>query len=439
MPRDSPRTTGSVRLPKPPVRTPAAGDLTRALSQLGFYPEVRHSACGLTTGAIGINLSVQAMLTCNVTRRWHTQRIRRLLFERSAVTLTLQDVGRHTPRELESVLRLLHRASSAPCIDRQWFGLVLPGRELPLPAYLLMSRIWLGSGPRYAMLVDDPARSPSPGEGGALLSSLYQQRCRARSLSPVFATGLRSRCALLPDETGPGICTPLALVGPPNSAWLPIRFNLCRFADRFGAIREAELHAALRRALRIADAVFDHLYWPDTHQRHDARENRRIAFIPEGIGDLVLLQRADPAGLACQRALDRLLAGVHACLWDESQCLASSRGILPALAARDPLQHLTKDGMQSRWRLRWQQALARSAVRHRNLLALSPYALLPRNQAHDAGFTDLLPLLAYADTLCFAGRRSFAGWRIDEFRAFYQRAQAVMRRRNSATFVATGV
>lgn len=424
----------------PPGRMDSASVKIRALRQLGFTVLLQRGDCGLLAPGIGIRLSVDAIDACNLSRHWEFSRIRALLFERCPVTLTLCDVSAQNGRQLERLLRHLHRASSAPCIDRRQLGVALPDSGFPLPAYLLMSRIWLGNGPRYVILEDNNRKTAADRAAQrALFSTLYQQRLRQRTLEATYGLALRSRCALLPDETGTSISAPLALVGPPDSAWLPLKLNLCRYCDSRGRLHEAELHDALRSGLRIADALFDQLYWPDSRQRSDARENRRIAFLVEGIGDLVVLRRDNPSSIACLRRLDRLLAGIHASLWDESGRLAKKRGLLPALSARNPLLHLPAGAARQNWRDRWQDALAHTAVRHRNLLVLSPYALLPHNGATDPEFTDLLPLLAYADALSFADRPSFAGWCLDEFRAFHLRAAAVLRRRNAASFIATGV
>ncbi|MGB5245788.1 MAG: hypothetical protein WBN34_04510 [Woeseia sp.] len=416
-----------------------ASSLVRELQGLGFCPVLQRNACGPGTAGIGICMSVQTLQSCAMTRHWELQRVRALLFERCQVTLTLVDADTQPARQLEQVMRQLRRVSGAPCIDRRQLGLALPGRYLPLPAYHLMSRVWLGNGPRYVLLDEaGPDVNVALGAGRAVFSTLYQQRERQRALTPAYGSSLRSRCALLPDEPGVALCQPFAVLAPAASAWLPVSFNLCRFSDHRGRLRMAELFAALRRGLRLADSLLDELYWPDLRQRQDARENRRIAFLPEGIGDLVVLRRGDPSAIKCLRSLDQLLAAIHDCLWDESQQLACSRGVLPALAARNTL-HKVPDAARQHWRQRWQEALAQVAVRHRNLLVLSPYSVLPQNGAAAAAFSDLLPLLAYADALCFACRPAFSGWRFDEFRAFHKRAAAVIRRRNAATFVATGV
>lgn len=407
------------------------------LRELGLLPALARGSCGLMSAGIGLQQSVAALDTCVATRRWELQRIRALLFERCQVNLTLVDIDQQPARQLERVLCQLRRASSAICIDRRQLGLALPGRYLPLPAYLLMSRVWLGAGPRYVVL-DEAESGGGTAAGRALFSTLYQQRERGRALVPVHGSCLRSRCALLPDERGAAVCAPFAVLAPANSAWLPVSFNLCRYSDSHGRLNESALFDALRQGLRLADSLFDELYWPDAQQRRDAHENRRIAFFPQGIGDLVSLRRADPATIECLRELDQLLAAIHQCLWDESRRLAQARGLLPALAARETLQAVPA-AARDHWRQRWRDTLTQVAVRHRNLLVMSPYALLPQNGAPGSGFTDLLPLLAYADALAYAGRPSFSNWRLDEFRAFHQRAAAVIRRRNAATFVATGV
>ena len=78
-------------------------------------------------------------------------------------------------------------------------------------------------------------------------------------------------------------------------------------------------------------------------------------------------------------------------------------------------------------------------MRHRNLLVLSPYAVLPAGARSAADYLHLLPVLAHADafafgeppTACFSGAREFA--------QFHRQAWAVMQRRHAASLVAAGV
>ena len=78
-------------------------------------------------------------------------------------------------------------------------------------------------------------------------------------------------------------------------------------------------------------------------------------------------------------------------------------------------------------------------MRHRNLLAISPYAVLPRRSHAHAGFTDLLPVIRQADTWAFAPAASFDGWNINQFKHFHKRARAIIQGSQDAAVIAAGV
>jgi hypothetical protein len=91
------------------------------------------------------------------------------------------------------------------------------------------------------------------------------------------------------------------------------------------------------------------------------------------------------------------------------------------------------------WDLRWRRAVQNSAVRHRNMLVMSPYSVLPSGAGAVGDFVDLLPVLHHADAFSFS-RPRLDGFRSrDEFVNFHRRAWAVMQRRNAASLVAAGV
>jgi hypothetical protein len=276
-------------------------------------------------------------------------------------------------------------------------------------------------------------------EASPAWTALYQQRNWRWGLRPVYGGDSRTRCPLLSDERTPTLLPDHAIRVPTDSAWLCLELPICRFANRQGKIDNGRLQAALQQALDSADQLFDGMYWRDRKQRKDALSNRRIGFVLQGIGDLVLLRGADPADLQCLRYLDALIAGIHECLWERSHSLASVRGLLPALAAKDPSRGVDMGEQRQSWQRRWHAALSSASVRHRNLLIMSPYTVMPQSGAGDRrDFADLLPLLAHADACNFAPVGDFSGWSINEFKNFHCRAHAIMQRRNAATFVAAG-
>ncbi|HZW60435.1 MAG TPA: hypothetical protein VFE85_09080 [Woeseiaceae bacterium] len=427
--------------PAAPARRPS---LARELRALGVQPRLLEGGHGVTAGGAALRLPLGEVLASPERAAHLFGRLRNLLLQRIPVTLTLTDLGAggRARAALQCIGQRLGAVLATPCVDRRRLGLAVQASELSLPALQLMSRTLLGRGARFLLLDDVHLRTAgeSAGDAGtaAIWSGLYQQRDRLSGVLPVYGGGVRSRCPLLGDEASGALLPQRALLVPPDSAWLPLDVHLPRFAAAGGALDAARLEAALRRALAVADRLFDRLCWPDHAQRNDAYLNRRIAVTLHGIGDLVELQRGDPGDLDCLRHWDRLLARLHRCLWDASRELAHERGLLPALACRNPALRW-RDGAHRRdWQQRWQNALRTDAVRHRNLLVLSPYGILPRAAARPTRYADLLPLLAHADALSFAGAATFAGWRLREFRQFHCRAFAVMQRRNAAAFIAAG-
>ena len=201
----------------------------------------------------------------------------------------------------------------------------------------------------------------------------------------------------------------------------------------------SRLDRALDACIDLGDCLLDHLSWFDDRQRQDAISNRRLAVCPAGFGDLVTRRGESPADLGCLQRLDALLADIRAGLWQRSKRLAESRGPLPALSDHSPRVAWRDDAHRRDWQHRWRNAVSHVQVRHRNLLAMSPYSLLPRQACPPPDFADLLPLLAHADVLSFARPPSLSHWKACEFRSFHQRIAAQVERHNAASLVAAGV
>ena len=400
------------------------------LAALGLDADIVTAEPGLVAGGVGIRLAVRELLAAPERLAGELRRIGALLTLGIPVGLSLVDLGMRGQRRLECLLRRLQQVTRAPCIDRRLLSIAVAGRWPGLPACLQASRAWLGDGPRYA-LIDDVAAA------AGLLRLLATQRGRCRGLEPVLASAVRSACPLLADEQGSVPVTRRGLVAPPRSAWLPLTLNLARQADAAGRIDRDRLAERLVRALPLADALFDELYWADPAQRLDAHNNRRVVVVLDGLGDLLVRRGADPAAIATLRELDGLLSAIRSCLWECSRQLARERGCLPALTRRDPGAGLADDGQRRAWQSRWREALARVALRHRNLLAIPPAALLPSVAQARPAWLDLLPLLAHADVVAAGG--ACRDWSPAAAGAWQQRALAVLGRRNATVLVAGGV
>ena len=288
----------------------------------------------------------------------------------------------------------------------------------------------LGAGPLY--LHCDAELMSTRGErarGMRFWSQLWQ--LRGGFVRAAYAPLVRSACPLLCADPAMAIQPANGLQVPAGSAWVSAPLYLPDFLDGRGQVQLDALERSLERVVDAADAVFDRAEWATAAARHDAWFNRRLAVSLRGIGDFVARRGRDPRSLACLDELSELCAWCRAVLHARSRTLASGRDVLPALRDGDPQRWLPSASVRDDWRERWQQAVARHAVRNRNLFALSPWAVLPSAGHAHAGYLDLLPLLAHADAMAFAGQPDLSRWNLNDFINLHQRSHAVFERRNA--------
>lgn len=259
---------------------------------------------------------------------------------------------------------------------------------------------------------------------------------RRTRLLPVYGGFVRSICPLLADEAAAAVLPVTGLNVPRGSAWLALGIDLAKIADASGRLDPDKLRARLDEAIPLADELLDRTLPPTAAQRRDAKENRRLAFLVEGIGDLVARRARDPADFACLHELQTEMLAIR-----EAVNLASARearrlGPLPALSL--PFHEWFDGPQQARWCQHFEAARRRAAVRHRNLLAISPYSVLPSQSACDPAYADLLPLLAIADAWAFSGGHRFEGWNLSQFKHFHTRARAIIQASQATTRIAAG-
>lgn len=328
------------------------------------------------------------------------------------------------------------------------FGAISPAfcvhsHQLPLREFCDIADKTLGSGQRFVFL-DGLQMHPTGNErvetrADSNWAFLWQRRRTSRPLLPVYGGFVRSACPLLADEAATWVLPGSGLQVPSRSAWLPVTLDVTRFADDAGKLDERCMQQALRRGLLAADALVDQLAWSSAEYREDAVQNRRLAITLEGVGDLVVRRRENPADLHCLRNLDGLVALIRQQLDEGSAALAAERGTVPSLEHACPAGDWFDGSHNEIWRRRFDAARQKSAVRHRNLLAISPYAVLPTDTRGDARFADLLPLLRHADAWSFASAAPFHGWNIKQFKHFHKRARAIIQGSQAAAVVAAGV
>ncbi len=190
------------------------------------------------------------------------------------------------------------------------------------------------------------------------------------------------RCPLLATEHGRCPWSSRELMVPSESAWVPLAIRVPESgADEcFGR----ELDALLDEA----EAMHDEATWPTPRMQEDAWLNRRVAIELKGLGRYAVSRSASE--------VHRLVGWTSARLQARSAEWARRRRPLPSIRIADPTRRMRPSRSREQWQRRWQAALVTTAVRHRNILALSPWSIL--SDGSEERF-ELLTLLAHADVL----------------------------------------
>jgi len=257
-----------------------------------------------------------------------------------------------------------------------------------------------------------------------------------RTLRVAYAPFVVSQCPLLSAEAAQGIVPCIGLQGPLGSAWVPLRLNLVRFADSGGKLMKGALEDALCRAVEIGDALHTLAPWPTAQTRHDAWLNRRLAIIVTGFGDLLQQRGLDPGRFQALQTLCDCLQSVQEILQRQSRQLASRKERLPALLQTDPSRELPRGVVRNSWHKRWSMAVDLAAIGHRNLLVLPLWSVFPLTGRADYRYSDLLPVLGFADACAFSGPPDLSHWNVKQFKSFHQRAWAVLQQRDAAHQIA---
>jgi len=195
------------------------------------------------------------------------------------------------------------------------------------------------------------------------------------------------------------------------------------------------LEAALRTAVENGERFHESAHWHDSLLHQDSRLNRRLSICVRGWGDIVLRRAGDPESLATLRDLQQLVEHVLAVLTDASRMIADKNGYCPALdvTGSKVLQH--GEEMNARWR----RAVCDNAVRHRNLLTMSPWDVFPQQQPADFRYTNLLPLLKCANSVSFRRDVDICHWNVKEFKGFHERVGAILRHSSDVPVIAKQV
>ena len=214
---------------------------------------------------------------------------------------------------------------------------------------------------------------------------------------------------------------------PADSAWLALQLDVSRLADPIAGIGFRRLRPILRAGLRFADNLIDCVDWPWASLRLDAMLNRRVAVHLVGIGDLVDRLDLNPLDFKSLQLVARWLGSMKRVLIRESAALARRRGPFPGLGVNDLVRNLAPHyGLKDAERLIRQRSL-----RHRHLLAISPWAIFPSAASNHPtiDYCNLLPTIACADTINMYGDRKRHALPLRDYRQLMRMTWALSRNR----------
>ncbi len=351
-------------------------------------------------------------------------------------------------RRLHRQLQLAGVELIAPCGSGTTVGggvpvdvAVRPGAQLP-DATPNVAEVALSDGHSYVLAAADLFRSDenalSSKDDDRFWVGLWQKQAASRT-HLMLAPDVMPQCPLLSVEAATAILPAHGIQVPAATSWLVMRLDVTRFADAHGVLQETALEQALHSCVDAGDALHDAASWPTSAMQRDARLNRRLAVVVTGLGDLVELRKIDPGDVEAVKNLDELLIWTRATLHARSHLIAKLSGRLPAIENSDPSQLLACAVVREDWRQRWRHTADETAVRHRNLLVLSPWSIFPTSPQADIRYADLLPILLHADACAVQRSVSLSHWNISEFKRFNRRAWAVLQQRCAATLIAKGV
>ena len=345
------------------------------------------------------------------------------------ISLLLSGLGvAHARHRFEDFCRQLADALDGPGAHTSLLEISINGKQPEPDVAWRIRRQTLGAGPLNIVLDER-----SIGAQG-----FWQQMWRLRA-EPLVSIAcwpqVRSPCALLTSECAGNVLPKVGLQAPSESAWTFASLSLSEFSNARGELDNDALAASLLEAVTRLESIHRVARWPTAAMRHDAWMNRRLAIQLDGLGDYALRRSLDPARHDSLQSLRQVLLHVRRVLRQESQRVAKSTEVLPAIDLTNPARGLGAGPQKDGWEQRWLRAVDSSGVRHRNLLVLSPWSLFPSGGAA-AHYRNLTPLLRLADACVFRERPSLAHWNINEFKHFHQGVWAQTRHLESNALVA---
>jgi hypothetical protein len=339
---------------------------------------------------------------------------------------------------LQAACRILERAATDAGVAPARLEILVDNPEVTPAEAAAIRRDTVGDGVVH-IVADSNRLRGSRGRDAVrarFWDELWQASARNR-LRVAYAAPVCATSALLRSEPATSVLPRTHIEVPAGTAWVQLQLNLSSLRRR-GALCTASLEDALRRSVTEGERLHDSAAWLTPAMRDDAWLNRRIAIVIDGIGDLVIQEGMDPSAFSTLEFLDRLLRRLQVVARDHSRTMARRTAHVPALDQTDPCRFLPRGAVRDTWHRRWTEVLATAGVRHRNLLAMSPWAVFPVSAPADFRFADLLPLLRYADACMLAGTRDLRDWNVSKFKEFHCRASAALQQRESRHQIAEG-
>lgn len=396
------------------------------------------------SGGASIHLHAIDALACSTAAQRTHEQVYDVLARGLPVSVTVDglDDSPHAKTMFRRACEILRSAVCDARANSAAVSVAIDADQLS-PQLVLATRCEIiGPGPVY-LLLGSALMRPSRNEAVHQQQDHFWRQCwklrSTRLVRTAFAPLVTSPCPLLSSEVARGVSPPLGLQVPLGTAWIPMQVNLASFANSRGELNDRTLHEHLQRCVALGESLHDDVDWPTSAMRHDSWLNRRIAITVTGIGDLTELRCMDPRLFTTLKELSGVLQQVRGVVNDYSRHLALQKEHLPALDQSVPSRASGCDIAQLDWQKRWRKAVDFAAIRHRNLLAVSPWSVFPTGKSADSRYGDLLPLLEYFDVCAFPAPPCLGHWNVSEYKHFHRRAGAVLEQKDARQLFAEQV
>jgi hypothetical protein len=258
-----------------------------------------------------------------------------------------------------------------------------------------------GAGPWLAVRLGDEA-----------FRQMAERGVRGNVWEQLLAQLACGRVGISLDPPGEGVCPLFAsrrcqgatagnlVASPGGCATLCLDLFTVEFVSPSGSLDRAGLAQAVVRAVGLGNALLDALSWPESGDRRETLQLRRLGLHLADIGSLVLRLGLDPRHQGTLHFILELVAQCAQAAVQESLRLGLANGPFPALLK----QGWSGDTSEGGYAPQVRQFFNRFCVRNSQLLMISPASLMEpaQHQADVRDWSRLLPVLSCADL--YSGR-----------------------------------